>query len=78
MKAKLIINIDDDFTKEDAVRALHANDAYSAIEDIRLLFREGRKWGTLNGKEITEQELELLDIVYEKIAEIISDLPCEI
>lgn len=74
---RLTIEVDENHTKEDLVKAFHAEDAYVCIEQITDLFREPRKYGTFDSKELTEKECDLMQSVCEKIFEIILDLPCK-
>lgn len=72
---KLTLTVDDEFDKKDLVRTINANDAYLCIDEINDIFREPYKYGTFDGKELSEDQILLFDKVHDKIKEIIENLP---
>jgi hypothetical protein len=72
---KLIFTEDEMFSKNEFTKVLHAEEAYSCIDEINRMFRDPFKHGTFNGKELTEEQIEFFDKIYEKVKEIIEDLP---
>ena len=51
-------------------RASKASEAYLVISDTYKLFRAAIKYGTFKGKELTEEEINLLEALREEIIEL--------
>jgi hypothetical protein len=74
---KLEMTVDDETSLQDIKCALAYQDAYSAISNIRGLFRNMLKHGELYGygKPITEEQMDLIDKLDDRISEIVKYLP---
>lgn len=71
----LTFTIDEDYDKEDLIRALNAGNAYACISEIHRIFRSPAKYGVFEDISLTEDQIELLEKVHEKIISITQDLP---
>lgn len=74
---KLIFIEDETFSKDEFTRVLHAEEAYSCIDEINGVFREIFKYAMFDGKELTEEQIEFFDKIHGKVKEIIEDLPAK-
>lgn len=72
---KLTLKVDDYFDKDDLIRALNANYAYSCIDDIKSLFRNINKHGYIGNVEFTEEQVKTISMLEKEFFSIIEDLP---
>jgi hypothetical protein len=73
---KLILELDyEDIRRDDLIRALYVDDAYSCIDDIQNIFRSIEKYGCVGDREIKEGEYEILYLVQDEICRILKYLP---
>lgn len=83
---KITFTVDEDFTKEDLIRTIHADKAYYKIDCITNIFRSIYKYNTIDNEhgmpikfvereDLTEEEMELVEKIEKRIFSILEDLP---
>jgi hypothetical protein len=72
-KAILEFDLSDYSDKLEHIRAVNATNAYLALLSINELFRRMEKTERFDGKELSQDEYDLIDKLQDKIFEIIDD-----